>query len=645
MSTLTVGGMGFGKHHFSTLTQALHHASAGDLIKIKKSRLRLSGAISIPANVVIVGNPTLIDIKEKQVGFLCNAGGKISLENLVFRVPNQSNAVRVTSECTSFSLKNTVVHHTRQVVKREYFPSVVVETSSTSLFNCDIDTLFVNSSEISIKDSSIGDFYGVGSHIVSDQLIMRECDIQNVLFEGMQEQSSASFTSCTFSLNTVLKQQANLSDCLLVHSPSIASWQITTSKRADKFDLPNAVSALFINDGGRVVMDKITVSEHDEGKEKNKNSKEAEFLPTWQALAINGGDATVRNSIIDATDNTNTLVSGSISFENTTDHSKWTVPHPDQVSVSNRNSKSMLFNMLESKNISRSKQHVSNKTALQELDELIGLSNVKTHIKKLTAAAKMRYVRKERGLDYDKNYSLHMVFAGNAGTGKTTVARLVGRALYEAGVLKTTTFIEASSKDLVAGYVGQTAPKTHEVVMKALDGVLFIDEAYSLAPTGGNSFNEEAVNQLIADMENYRDRLVVILAGYTNDMKHFFQVGNEGLRSRFNNWIEFDDYTPKEMTKIMYYELKRSNARARSKRTIQLMNKGIVYLSRNLDRSSGNGRFVRNYVQQILENRDSRLNQLDVSNMSNKELMVIEDEDVLATIKSQEQSLRRFAAN
>ena len=149
------------------------------------------------------------------------------------------------------------------------------------------------------------------------------------------------------------------------------------------------------------------------------------------------------------------------------------------------------------------------------------------------------------------NTNLHMIFLGNPGTGKTTVARMISGILYNLHYIETNKLIEVSAKDLVAEYVGQTAPKTMSVIEKALDGVLFIDEAYTLATKPGetNSFNDECVATLIQAMENYRDRLVVIFAGYTKEMQDFLN-SNSGLVSRIGYTVEFKDYTTDELIQI-----------------------------------------------------------------------------------------------
>ncbi len=185
----------------------------------------------------------------------------------------------------------------------------------------------------------------------------------------------------------------------------------------------------------------------------------------------------------------------------------------------------------------------------KELNELVGLKEVKQVLRDLVSLCEFK---KKAGQDFKlKDTNLHMVFTGNPGTGKTTVARLVAGILYNLGYIKQNKLVEVSAKDLIGQYVGQTAPKTNSVVNKALGGVLFIDEAYSLASRPGNnaSFNEECVATLIQAMENYRDNLVVIFAGYTKEMEGFLK-SNSGIISRVGYQIEFKDYTVDELIEI-----------------------------------------------------------------------------------------------
>ena len=193
----------------------------------------------------------------------------------------------------------------------------------------------------------------------------------------------------------------------------------------------------------------------------------------------------------------------------------------------------------------------------EELEDLIGLDNVKQEVKSLANFVKLQKQRQEKGMKTPK-MSYHLVFTGSPGTGKTTVARIVARIYKDLGILKTGHTVETDRSGLVAEYVGQTATKTNAIVDSALNGVLFIDEAYALVPeNASNDYGQEAISTLLKRMEDDRDKLVVIIAGYTNEMKRFID-SNPGLQSRFNRYINFPDYTAKELVRIFHMYMKKN---------------------------------------------------------------------------------------
>ena len=227
----------------------------------------------------------------------------------------------------------------------------------------------------------------------------------------------------------------------------------------------------------------------------------------------------------------------------------------------------------------------------QELDSLVGLYDVKKVLRDLVNLISL----KDKSNLKISNVNLHMLFLGNPGTGKTTVARCLSSILYNLGYIKEDKLLEVSSKDLVAEYVGQTAIKTHNVIERALGGVLFIDEAYSLS-SKNNSYNDEAIATLIKEMEDNRDNLVVIFAGYTKEMQDFIN-SNSGIASRIGYTLNFKDYTEEELLEIFKGMVKKAG--------FKITNEAL-YKARNIirehlnDKNFGNARFVRNMYEKTV---------------------------------------------
>ena len=238
-----------------------------------------------------------------------------------------------------------------------------------------------------------------------------------------------------------------------------------------------------------------------------------------------------------------------------------------------------------------------------ELDSLIGLENVKEEVKTLANLVRVQQARKEEGLK-NSALSYHLVFTGNPGTGKTTIARIIASIYKDLKILKKGHLVETDRSGLVAEYLGQTAVKTNAVIDKALDGVLFIDEAYTLTDDQ-DSYGKEAVATLLKRMEDDRDRLVVILAGYTNNMARFITT-NPGLESRFNRYIDFPDYSSDELYKIFMTLIKKYEyiIDAEAESYIQELIQSEVTAK---GEQFGNARFIRNLFEKVLANQANRL--------------------------------------
>ncbi|MBD2775366.1 AAA family ATPase [Iningainema tapete] len=263
-------------------------------------------------------------------------------------------------------------------------------------------------------------------------------------------------------------------------------------------------------------------------------------------------------------------------------------------------------------------------TVLEQLNNLVGMQNVKDEVNTLINFLNIQKLRQEKGLA-SISVTLHSVFCGPPGTGKTTVARLMGQIYKQLGILSKGHVIETDRSGLVAGYVGQTAIKTDTVISEALDGVLFIDEAYALKPEEAkNDFGQESIDTLLKQMEDYRDRLVVIVAGYSEEMSRFIDA-NPGLKSRFNKYFYFDDYSPTELLTIFEKICEHNQFKLTEKSKTVLLNK-LTNLYVNRDKKFGNGRLVRNIFEKTIERQANRL--VKYSRVSKEMMMTIMPEDI-----------------
>lgn len=258
---------------------------------------------------------------------------------------------------------------------------------------------------------------------------------------------------------------------------------------------------------------------------------------------------------------------------------------------------------------SEEEEEVSERTSLEEelakLDAMIGLNSVKAQLKRLVAFENVQALRRKRGLA-SQAPSRHLVLTGNPGTGKTTVARLLARIYHRLGVLESDVLVETDRSGLVGGFLGQTAIITTGVIESAIGGVLFIDEAYSLASESDDSYGLEAINTLLKAMEDRREELVVVVAGYTDRMEQFL-LSNPGLSSRFNMTISFEDYSPSERVQILI--------KCATDGDYQIEEDGLRYAVDFFERdagspqSTGNGRLVRNFYEALVDQHACRLDQ------------------------------------
>ncbi len=270
----------------------------------------------------------------------------------------------------------------------------------------------------------------------------------------------------------------------------------------------------------------------------------------------------------------------------------------------------------------KTKDSISIDETMKEIDELIGMTKIKTELRNLSKF--LKYNKKlEKVNGKLKSLNLHMVFSGNAGTGKTTVARLLADILYNMGYIEERKITEITPKDLIGEYLGQTAPKARKTIENALGGILFIDEAYGLAANtgGGKGYGQEAIVELLKCMEDYQDRLVIIFAGYHDEMNDFVSL-NPGLKSRIRYYFDFEDYNEDELIQILYMKLRRLN--------LTIDNEAVKTLKRTISfnmkaTNFGNGRYVDNLVNNLLIKHSLNMPDEDDTNLLNITLDDVND--------------------
>ena len=266
---------------------------------------------------------------------------------------------------------------------------------------------------------------------------------------------------------------------------------------------------------------------------------------------------------------------------------------------------------------------------IEELNQLIGLQRVKQKVIDLIAYKKVQSLRKQHSLKISSS-TLHLAFIGNPGTGKTTVARIIGLIYKKLGILSKGHFTEVSRTDLIAGYQGQTALKVKKVVEQAKGGILFIDEAYSITENDhSDSYGRECLTELTKALEDYRDDLVVIVAGYTERMQKFFD-SNPGLRSRFNTFIEFEDYNIEELLQI-FLQMCKNNDYIISSEAKEQIKKQLEEKTTHKDGNFSNGRLVRNMYEDFILNQARRISK--IPSPTKLELQEITIEDVITLSK------------
>lgn len=574
MKVLHVGGFN-PLNRFKTLEDALKKAKHDDQIILHK---HVNESVIINKSIILDGNGYSLKIDSDTVGIKNSNNNHLVINNLTFIANTRANAI-----INEGILELTNVKMKLNGPVRKFLPLLYSDGSKLILNNCEL--LKVNTTQNTTTKATNCKFY----NYYGDNIHIEPNDNSNE-FSNLYGRSK--FINCTLSHMDI--DNAQIENCKIGPYTHISNSNLKNIKIYQKDEELNVKIkketsyGLLDNQSDEkyclYLTDDITLQHY------NIEIQDQEFIPIF------GNHVNLEiNKTKTNTEYENELYNSTLKATDTTDTNYWHL------------SKSKLSAVR-----SKINSNIKEETGLDKLNKLIGLQSVKRKINEIMNNIQVQSQNKND----DFEFSYHMIFSGEPGTGKTTVAKYVTEALYEVGAIPENKFTVATVDSLVAGYVGQTAQKTREVLEKAVGGVLFIDEAYMLnVKQGQNTFNDEAIGVLIEFMENRRKDLIVILAGYKKEMTEFL-ASNTGLDSRIER-VEFEDYTPQEMVQIFELMRKSNNIEYIDEDKIkQNLEKYFTLVTQlNLQipdvngriTNGGNGRLVRNIFQKIITERNSRI--------------------------------------
>lgn len=574
MKVLHVGGFN-PLNRFKTLEDALKKAKHDDQIILHK---HVNESVIINKSIILDGNGYSLKIDSDTVGIKNSNNNHLVINNLTFIANTRANAI-----INEGILELTNVKMKLNGPVRKFLPLLYSDGSKLILNNCEL--LKVNTTQNTTTKATNCKFY----NYYGDNIHIEPNDNSNE-FSNLYGRSK--FINCTLSHMDIDNSQ--IENCKIGPYTHISNSNLKNIKIYQKDEELNikikkeTSYGLLDNQSDEkyclYLTDDITLQHY------NIEIQDQEFIPIF------GNHVNLEiNKTKTNTEYENELYNSTLKVTDTNDTNYWHL------------SKSKLSAVR-----SKINSNIKEETGLDKLNKLIGLQSVKRKINEIMNNIQVQSQNKND----DFEFSYHMIFSGEPGTGKTTVAKYVTEALYEVGAIPENKFTVATVDSLVAGYVGQTAQKTREVLEKAVGGVLFIDEAYMLnVKQGQNTFNDEAIGVLIEFMENRRKDLIVILAGYKKEMTEFL-ASNTGLDSRIER-VEFEDYTPQEMVQIFELMRKSNNIEYIDEDKIkQNLEKYFTLVTQlNLQipdvngriTNGGNGRLVRNIFQKIITERNSRI--------------------------------------
>lgn len=552
-----------------TLADALAKAKDDDIIEIHKT---IKESVTTTKAVIIKGNNNKFLSEQGVVGISTN--NHLVIYDMNFVSETRSNAIvsegRLELNNCKFKIKGPV---------REFYPLLWIKLGSCTVRACELMSVQTEPEvQFTGFDTKFSSYYGgdielstrVEKSFIQGPSQLRGCDLSSTVLDQFN------LEDCRLNKFVTLGDGI-MTSCLL--QPEHSEPSVKLEKEHSLGPLGNQTGSLvcaYVD--GDVVIDNLLYA------------GSSDFIGIFGVNC----NITLKNTNCPKGILRHKLTSSAFSAMDVVDDNFWEF---DSTNAS----------FVRSKVNSNSKQ----KTAVEKLNELIGLHRVKTEIEKILINNQQRKVNQNKDFDF----SYHMIFAGDPGTGKTTVARIVAEALFEIGAIPENKLTQATVDSLIKGYVGQTAQNVKEIIDKARGGVLFIDEAYQLSVKDGqNTFNDDALSVLIREMEDNRSDLIVIMAGYTKEMKEL-QASNIGIERR-TAWIEFDDYTPEEMAQI-FELMRKSNEIAYEdpalERVMPIIFKKVTELhlskpdTNGRYTNGGNGGLVRNVLQSIITARNYRM--------------------------------------
>lgn len=575
MKTYHVGGLN-PIRRFKTFSEALAQAKNDDTIEIHKNLLE---NVLITKNIIIKGNNNTWTTPIDKIAI--DAKAPIEISDLTIKVPTRSIGLNI---ATNSELSNIKIIQEGPI--REFYPTIQFLDGTHKIYDSELSSIQSDG-----KTTMILDNVTLKSYYPAD-VLLRKYDDMNAFYGQVQAKNctiaSTRFIGESQLDNCTVNRHVNVEGNSLIKNLSFdikipqlkKNWAKKEPDNGPLRDQLDLKYGLLIYDS-EVRIDNYSISNFEKG---------------YSGFYGLNSQITLSNvKIEDLNENAvHTLINSSITFEDSNDSTFW-----------------YLDNTKASYVRSKINSNATHETAKEKLDKMIGLQSVKAKIESMVNTIELN--RKSNNTDF--SFSYNMVFAGDPGTGKTVVARIIAETLFEIGAIPENKFTTATSDTFVKGYVGQSGENTRKILESALGGVLFIDEAYELADTGhGNSFNSEVISVLIRYMEDHRDDLVVIAAGYSKEMKDFF-ASNPGLARRFN-WIEFDDYSSLELSQI-FESIRESYEDSYE---TELLGKLIPQLFEQLTHynlthpdpkgrvtNGGNGGLVRNVYQSIVESRNNRV--------------------------------------